>query len=140
MAYKRKYRKGEKITSLDELMKQEFVYFHDKILNYGFFGSWQIRLVKFYIQKGMLFYAEKAENDLKPSQNEIGLWIEGYAATGESSTAKFLGFYKASTLKEAVTEWLKENPQEEKYVNMERLSYWGCRFFDNETEARKSFG
>lgn len=64
MAYKRKYRKGEKITSLDELMKQEFVCFHDKILNYGFFGSWQIRFVQFYIQKDMLFYAERiGENE-----------------------------------------------------------------------------
>lgn len=63
MAYKRKYRKGEKITSLYELMKQEFVYFRDKILNYGIFGSWQIRLVEFYIQKGMMFYAERIEND-----------------------------------------------------------------------------
>lgn len=63
MAYKRKYRKGEKITSLDELMKQEFVYFRDKILNYGFFVSWQIRLVQFYIQKGMLFYAERSDNE-----------------------------------------------------------------------------
>ena len=64
MAYKRKYRKGEKITSLDELMKQDFVYLRDKILNYGFFGSWQIWLVQFYIQKGMLFYAERiGENE-----------------------------------------------------------------------------
>ena len=140
MAYKRKYRKGDRITSLDELMKQEFVYFHDKILNYGFFGSWQIRLVQFYIQKGILFYAESIGNNVKPSQNGISLWIEGYAVTGNSQTAQCLGFYKVSTLKEAVMEWLKENPQEEKYVNIERLRYWGCRFFDNETEARKSFG
>lgn len=64
MAYKRKYRKGEKITSLDELMKQEFVYFHDKILNYGFFGSWQIRFAQFAIQNGKIFYAERiGENE-----------------------------------------------------------------------------
>ena len=31
---KRKYRKGGKITSLDELAKQEFVYFHDKITHW----------------------------------------------------------------------------------------------------------
>lgn len=64
MAYKRKFRKGEKITSLDELMTQEIVYFRNKILNYGFFGSWQIRWVRFYIQRGMLFYAERiGENE-----------------------------------------------------------------------------
>lgn len=63
MSYKRKYRKGEKITSLDELMKQEFVYFYDKILNYGFFGSWQLRFAQLAIQNGKLFYAERSDNE-----------------------------------------------------------------------------
>lgn len=56
---KRKYRKGGKITSLDELDKQEFVYFFDKITHHGWFGSWQISLAKRYIDKGLLYYAVK---------------------------------------------------------------------------------
>ena len=63
MAYKRKYRKGEKITSLDELMKQEFVFFFDKITNRGWFASWQMRLAKSYIVRGFLYKAERSEND-----------------------------------------------------------------------------
>lgn len=54
---KRKYRKGGKITSLDELAKQEFVYFFDKITHCGWFCSWQFRLVQRYIERGMLYYA-----------------------------------------------------------------------------------
>ena len=59
--YKRKYRKGGPITSLDELAKQEFVYFIDKITNRGWFMSWQFSLAERYILRGMLFYAIKNE-------------------------------------------------------------------------------
>lgn len=62
MRYIRKYRKGDKITSLDELSKQEFIYFHDKLTHCGWFMSWQYRLAQRYIQRGCLFYAVK--NDL----------------------------------------------------------------------------
>ena len=66
MAYKRKYRKGEKITSLDELVKQEFIYFYDKITARGWFGSWQMRLANSYIVRGCLYKAERVnENENK---------------------------------------------------------------------------
>ena len=61
MPYKRKYRKGEPITSLDELAKQEFIYFFDKITHRGWFMSWQFSLAERYIKRGMLFYAIKNE-------------------------------------------------------------------------------
>lgn len=65
MAYKRKYRKGAKITSLDELARQEFVYFSDKITHAGWFMSWQFRLTAMYIRRGCLYYAEREnENEL----------------------------------------------------------------------------
>ena len=59
MAYKKKYRKGAKITSLDELVVQEFIYFYDKITHRGWFGSWQFRTVVDFIDRGSLYYAEK---------------------------------------------------------------------------------
>lgn len=59
MAYKRKYRKGKPITSIDEMMKQDFVFFHDKITPAGWFGSWQIRFAVSYINRGCIYYAEK---------------------------------------------------------------------------------
>ena len=63
MAYKRKFRKGEKITSLDELAKQEFVYFFDKITHAGWFCSWQIRHAAQYIERGCLYLAERIATD-----------------------------------------------------------------------------
>lgn len=59
MGYKRKYQKGEQITSLDELCRQEYVYFFDKITHRGWFKSWQIRLALIYIECGYLHYALK---------------------------------------------------------------------------------
>ena len=59
MAYKRKYRKGGTITSLDELSKQEFVYFYHKITHCGWFMSWQFRMAKLFIDRGCLYYAER---------------------------------------------------------------------------------
>ena len=71
MPYKRKYRKGEPITSLDELAKQEFIYFLDKITHRGWFESWQFRLAERYIKRGMLFYAVKNEVYEMKTYNDI---------------------------------------------------------------------
>ena len=63
MAYKKKYCKGEQITSLDELMKQEFVFCCDKITHRGWFGSWQLSWVARMLDGRKLFYAVKSEVD-----------------------------------------------------------------------------
>lgn len=63
MAYKRKYRKGKQITSLDELYKQEFIYQGSQILHHGWFGSWQLRLSQIYIDRGWLYTAEKVDGE-----------------------------------------------------------------------------
>lgn len=55
--YNRKYRKGLQITSLEELAKQDFIYFFDKITHRGWFMSWQFRLAQSYLQRGYLYYA-----------------------------------------------------------------------------------
>jgi len=69
------------------------------------------------------------------------VWIEGYAATGESGTAIFLGNHMASSFKDAVELALFENKWDMKgYYDAERLTYWGCKFYDNEQDARKHFG
>lgn len=65
MMYKRKYTKGEKITSLDELVQQEFVYWHDKITHQGWVTSWQLRMACLAIQNGVIFKAIKV-----PIENE----------------------------------------------------------------------
>ena len=75
--------------------------------------------------------------------NQIDLWVEGFAVQGNQGTAQFLGTYEASNITEAVMQFMDENPDTE--VELHRFgdhehAIWGCRIFDNEKDARRSYG
>ena len=57
MSYKRKYKQGGKILSLDALTKQDFVYWHDKIIPRKWFMCWQIEMTIRAIKSGIIRYA-----------------------------------------------------------------------------------
>ena len=64
MSYKRKYTKGDVVTSLDELAEQKFVYIHDKIYHFGWWQSLQFGFLKRKLEAGCILKAErKVEND-----------------------------------------------------------------------------
>lgn len=69
LSYKRKYHPGEKITSVEELCKQSFIYCDGKILNKGWFMSWPLRLTINYINWGAIRYAIKNSTEEKPNEN-----------------------------------------------------------------------
>jgi hypothetical protein len=71
---------------------------------------------------------------------EYQIWMEGYNVTGNSATAKFIGQYEGVDFKGACANAMKDYPLADHYYSPERNSYWGCRLFDNEADARKSFG
>lgn len=75
-------------------------------------------------------------------EKEFEVWTEGYAATGETGTATFHGKFKGKTFKDAVKSWANKliNPYDIRCVNLDNMSFWCCRFFDNEKDARKSHG
>lgn len=61
---KNKYRKGGHILTLEELARQEFVYFGDKVTHRGWFESWQLRFAKRWLgENGRIFYAERTQPD-----------------------------------------------------------------------------
>jgi hypothetical protein len=72
------------------------------------------------------------------------LWVEGYAATGESGTARYLGIFPGDTLREAVVAYMNgmQTDNDRSYIDLNTKipTYWGCRFYDNEDDARKFFG
>ena len=86
----------------------------------------------------------------------IEIWMEGYRATGESGAAQKIGEYQAESFDEAVEKYLIDHPDtgsgprrytknqfttEEHYINRRaEWNIWGCALFNNETDARKSFG
>jgi hypothetical protein len=60
-----KYSKGDPILSLDELVKQEFVYWHHKITHKGWFMSWQMKMVLDALQQGnVIFKAIKIKEEI----------------------------------------------------------------------------
>ena len=75
----------------------------------------------------------------KPIQ-EFHVWSEGWLATGGYGHAQYLGKFEAATFVEAVCKAVTANNWDRNYFNLEQLTYWGCRFFDNEADARKGYG
>lgn len=70
------------------------------------------------------------------------VWIEGYQATGQSTKATYHGEYEGQDFKEAVTAFKDSLTDEHsrQCVDLNRMTFWGCKFFDNESDARKAFG
>lgn len=83
---------------------------------------------------------EQTEPEQVPELREFDVWSEGYRATGEAAPAQYLGRFKGATFRDAVETALTDLSWDRKYYDAERLTFWGCRFFDNEIDARKVFG
>lgn len=70
---------------------------------------------------------------------EFEIWVEGYAASGERSGASLLAKQKGETWVDAVSRYMEKNPNRIT-IDSRGFTDWGCRLFDNEADARKSFG
>lgn len=66
------------------------------------------------------------------------IWSEGFAATGERGEALFQGQVEAKTFLEACKD--RFSGRNDFVVHGDAAYLWGCRLFDNEKAARKSFG
>jgi hypothetical protein len=80
-------------------------------------------------------------------RNLYEVWTEGYAATGEHGTAFQLTLstelrtkWRGDTFEEACRNAMKSLEWDMSYYDPGRNTYWACRFYDNEKDARKSFG
>lgn len=75
---------------------------------------------------------------------EFEIWMEGYAMNGQMSVASFIGKAKGETFNDACRNFKYEKGEklnlDKHYEHQKHLSIWGCRLFDNEADARKSFG
>lgn len=72
----------------------------------------------------------------------IEIWSEGYAATGDRGFAELLGVVYAENFDEAIDKYLSINKVMQTNYRLTDGHHfiWGCRLFDNEADARKSFG
>lgn len=90
-----------------------------------------------FLSSGIKDYVDRKEIGMHP------LWSEGYSITGNSSTASYLGVFEGETFNEACDNWSKTLEQPENYesgTDEYKPSCWACHIFDNEIDARKSFG
>lgn len=67
---------------------------------------------------------------------EYNIWSEGFIVMEGRSGAHYHGKIKANSFKEACDNFFKNDS----LYSPERMTYWGCKLFDNEQEARKSYG
>lgn len=63
MSSKRKYGRGDRITSLAELDTQEFIYCNGKVYHAGFWKSWQYRSVQTLLNQGRLYKVIRLEGN-----------------------------------------------------------------------------
>ena len=73
------------------------------------------------------------------------IWSEGYSVTGQYQKAIYHGEFEAETFEQACDKWIETLDEYSKQCytpskDGSRPMLWGCRLFDNETDARKSFG
>ena len=73
-------------------------------------------------------------------EKEFAIWSEGYASTGGSAGAHYHGIGKGRTFREACENFFKDRAEDKKYFNAKDLTYWGCKIYDNEDDASKTFG
>ena len=59
---------------------------------------------------------------------------------GVPQRAFMLTDIEAPSLRDACRAYALMHPEWAKDWDAERMTYWGCRIFDNEQEARKKFG
>lgn len=68
------------------------------------------------------------------------IWSEGYVAMGDSGKAYKLARAYGATFEEACKNYAEKHSDFAKTFDAKRMTYWGCRLFDNEADARRSFG
>lgn len=72
------------------------------------------------------------------------IWSEGYKATGDSCGATKLGSAEGKDFADACKNFYQGLPPGQKrwYHLVEGVpkTFYGCRLFDNEADARQSFG
>ncbi|ATS92370.1 hypothetical protein DLP05_083 [Stenotrophomonas phage vB_SmaS_DLP_5] len=71
---------------------------------------------------------------------EFDVWMEGYQASGDSGTAMYMGRARGKDFQTACAKALYNKGCVMSLYNPRLGTYWGCRLYDNEQDARKSFG
>lgn len=72
MKSEKKHYRGEQICSLDELSKQNRIYWKRKPFLRHSFGKWSLEFISAAIRKNAIYYSMNAETQVKCCQNQGG--------------------------------------------------------------------
>ena len=75
----------------------------------------------------------------EPELKTYEVWLEGYINTYGAETASYVSTYKAKDFADAVLKASTDLNYPDQ-VNMEDLTYCNRKFFDNEADARSTYG
>jgi hypothetical protein len=131
------------IDLINKFMAREVRYHNDakerRDLDETYFYSGRVGILEEVVQ----YLSGEWTHGPQPVENDnrvYDIWTEGFRATGQYGTAMLHKSVKAGSLKEACLKYAQEDTDFEDYFDPERMTYWGCKIFDNESDARKSFG
>ena len=67
------------------------------------------------------------------------VWSEGYRVTGNSGPAIFHGDFSGETFRDAVSTFKDSltDDYSKSCVDLDQMTFWGCKFFDNLSDASK---
>ena len=72
---------------------------------------------------------------------QYNIWSEGYVCTGNRSGAIYHGTATGKTFKAACIDYFSDKENDERGdFDKKDMTFWGCRLYDNEVDARGSFG
>lgn len=102
-------------------------------------GTW----MDFYKYKPASYSVNNIEmfkTDDKQLLKRFEIWSEGFHVMEGRSGAHFMGHAFGKGFRDACIRFMANDDKHKEHFNEENLTYWGCRLFDNEKDARVSFG
>lgn len=72
--------------------------------------------------------------------NVFEIWNEGYSVSGMKRTATTWGKATGETFKQACINFARRDGEFSKNFDPKQMTWAGRRLFDNEADARRSFG
>jgi len=79
---------------------------------------------------------DDVQGDFIVVRRMFDVWSEGYSITGNKSGAMFHGQFDADSFRDACVKCFNDD----KNFDADKLTYWGCGLYDNEKDARRTFG
>lgn len=154
-------RQGDGFVRNNSILQERLIVHVPKLVNTGFYYSYTPSVPKHVMYNLDTMNRVRDENiiELIPKEGEsiFEIWIEGYATSGERSNASLIGKSVGKTFEDAVNNYTYpqdvycfNNGEPEVYhkkgdgLKLDNSypypSIWACRLYDNEKDARKSFG